>query len=190
MKFCTCALTKLMYRTLSHSQTVWINIAQVLTVTLPSEFPVWLLIIRLYADFYMSSLPRSNSELNWDPRRNCIVISVVHASESIRNQSYQILVVCVQCWCDILCQHHRVEHPDLLLLLAVTSGLGIWFDHGRRNCFCVFFCILFHRFGLLSLLSLKNVSLESLLLRWLLPPCYSHHLSIDIVLKETLLLLK
>jgi len=54
---------------------------------------------------------------------------------------------------------------DLLLLLTVTSGLGIWFDHGRRNHFCIFFRILFHRFGLLLLLSFKNVGFESLSLR-------------------------
>jgi len=58
MKFCTCVLTKFMYRALSHSQTVRISIVRVLIVTLPSGFPVWLLIIRLYVDFHR--LPRHN----------------------------------------------------------------------------------------------------------------------------------
>jgi len=56
MKFCTCVLTKFMYRASSHSQAVWINIARVLVVTLPSESSIWLLIIRLYADLHR--LPR------------------------------------------------------------------------------------------------------------------------------------
>jgi len=87
-------------------------------------------------------------------------------------------------------EHMPRTDSDLLLLLAATSGLGIWFNHGRRNRFCIFFHVLFHRFGLLLLLSLKDVSFKSFLLRWLSPPHYSHHPSINIVLKETLLLLK
>jgi len=109
MKFCTCVLTRFMYRALSHSQTVWIDIAWVLVGTLPSEFLVLLLVTRLYVDSPPSSSPRSNSEVNWDPRHYCSVNSVAHASELIWNQSYQILVVCVQRRCGILRQHHRTE---------------------------------------------------------------------------------
>jgi len=58
MKFYTCVSTRFMYRTLSHSQSVWINTAWVLIVTLSSEFLVWLLVIRLYANFH--HLPRHN----------------------------------------------------------------------------------------------------------------------------------
>jgi len=56
MKFYTCISTKFMCRTLSHSQSVWINVARVLIVTLSSEFLVWLLDIWLHANFH--HLPR------------------------------------------------------------------------------------------------------------------------------------
>jgi len=63
----------------------------------------------------------------------------------------------------------------LLLLLAATNGSGIWFDHGRRNRICIFFPTLFHRFGLLLLLSFKHVRFKSLSLRRFLPSCNSDH---------------
>jgi len=79
-------------------------------------------------------------------------------------------------------------NSDLLLLLAATSGLRIGFDHGRRNRICIFFRILFHRFGLLLLLSFKNVGFKSLLLRWFSMPCDSDHASISFIWKAPALL--
>jgi len=153
-----------------------------LVETLPLEFPILLLVIRLCIDSPPSLSPRSNSELNWDPWRNSTDSSVAHASELIRNQSHQILVVCVQCRHGVLRRHHRTTfmmrtESDLLFLLTVTNGLRIWFDHGRRNRICIFFRTLFHRFDLLLLLSFKNVSFKSLSLRRLLSLCDSDHSS-------------
>jgi len=72
-------------------------------------------------------------------------------------------------------------NSDLLLLLAATSGLRIRFDHGRRNRICVFFRVLFHRFGLLLLLPFKNVSFKSLSLRQFAMSCDSDHASISFI---------
>jgi len=148
-----------------------------------------LLVVRSCVNSPPSSLPPSNSEINWDPRRNSSVDSVAHASELIWNQSCQILAVCIQCWCVVLRRHHRTKFmtrtdSDLLLLLGVTNRLRIWFDHGQRNRICVFICILFHRFGLLLLLLLtcNNMNCECLCSKELLPSFHLNCMSICIVL--------